>query len=233
MQPKIFYRRRLPHLTPVGASFFVTFRLADSLPQKVIQAMKLAFNRKIEALKNEKPKNHLQLIRNEKKRFFGKYDYQLDQKPFGNCALRKPEIAEIVANQLLKHDNDAYELIAYCIMPNHVHILINTEIQVTDYVEVNGRKMPFLVDEIPVNFKELHEMMRLIKGASAYYANQILGTTGTPFWQKDSYDHYIRNEKEWTNIFWYILNNPVKAGLVTNWEDWKYTYVSPKIVPSA
>ena len=228
MKPKIFYRSTLPHLTPVGASFFVTFRLADALPQNVIRVMKWELDKKIASLKEEKPKNYLQLIRDEKKRFFGKYDHQLDKQPFGGCALKKPVIAEIVANHLLKYDNDRYELIAYCIMPNHVHMLINTEIQITDYVEINGRKLPFLVDEIPENFTELHEIMRRIKGASAYSCNQELGKKGR-FWQRDSYDHYIRNEKEWTNIFWYILNNPVKAKLVNNWEDWKHTYVSPKL----
>jgi hypothetical protein len=71
--------------------------------------------------------------------------------------------------------------------------------------------------------------MKKVKGASAFYANQFLGKTGKPFWQKDSYDHYVRNEKEWQNIFWYILNNPVKAKLVDKWEDWEFSYYAPSL----
>ena len=71
--------------------------------------------------------------------------------------------------------------------------------------------------------------MKRIKGASAYYCNQYLKKTGESFWQKDSYDHYVRNEKEWSNILWYILQNSVKAALVKDWKEWNGTYLQPKI----
>ena len=112
-------------------------------------------------------------------------------------------------------------------MPNHVHILIDTAIQVVDYEMVNGKWMSHWLDDIPNNFKELDEIMRRIKGASAYYCNKLLRRTGQSFWQKDSYDHFIRNEKEWNNILNYILQNPVKAGFCQEWQDWKFTYIKP------
>jgi putative transposase len=226
MTPKIQYRSRLPHIAPIGASFFVTFRLADSLPQKVVQALKLELNDAIKQLEKDKPKNYKQLIRNEKKRFFSKYDEQLDHKPYGNCDLQKTEIATIVQEQLHRFDNDLYELVYYSIMPNHVHILIDTAIQVTEYEMIDGVATPFWSEELPKDFKELDEIMRRIKGASAYYCNKILKKTGQPFWQKDSYDHFVRNKKEWYNIINYILQNPVKAGLAKQWQDWKFTYVA-------
>jgi putative transposase len=174
MTPKIQYRSRLPHIAPIGASFFVTFRLADSLPQKVVQALKLELNDAIKQLEKDKPKNYKQLIRNEKKRFFSKYDEQLDHKPYGNCDLQKTEIATIVQEQLHRFDNDLYELVYYSIMPNHVHILIDTAIQVTEYEMIDGVATPFWSEELPKYFKELDEIMRRIKGASAYFCNKIL-----------------------------------------------------------
>ena len=224
--PKIRYKSRLPHIAPIGASFFITFRLANSLPQKIVQALKLKLQDTITQLEKDKPENYKQLIHQEKKRFFGKYDYQLDRKPYGECHLRKMEIASIVKEQLHRFDKNLYELACYCIMPNHVHILIDTAIQVCKYEFVNGKWTSYWLDDIPDSFKELDEIMRRIKGASAYYSNKLLKRIGQPFWQKDSYDHFVRNEKEWNNIFNYIIQNPVKAHLCEEWKDWKFTYVA-------
>lgn len=113
-------------------------------------------------------------------------------------------------------DRQYYDLHAYCIMPNHVHILIDTKQQLE---QINN---DFIAD-IPEGYVQLDKIMQLIKGSIARYANLALGRTGK-FWQRDSYDHYIRNEKEWQNILAYILNNPVKAGLVKDWENWPYTF---------
>ncbi len=230
MKPlKIEYRSRLPHIAPVGASFFVTFRMADALPQRIIQGLKWELEKATEQLKREKPPDYRQLILVEQKRFFGKYDYQLDVQPFGSCALKKPKITAIVKKELHRYDGDLYDLIAYSIMPNHVHILIDTVIQITDYEMIGGELMPVLMDEIPEEFEELYRIMKSIKGTSAYYANKVLGKTGITFWQKDSYDHYIRNDKEWNNIVAYILNNPVKAKFVKTWQEWEGTYLKPTL----
>ena len=105
----------------------------------------------------------------------------------------------------------------------HVHIMIDTSIQVTEYKMIDGELLPFWMEELPEEFKELYKIMKRIKGASAYFCNKALGKTGT-FWQKDSFDHFVRTEKEWHNIVKYILDNPVKAGLVEKWEDWDGSY---------
>ena len=115
-------------------------------------------------------------------------------------------------------DGDKYDLITYCIMPNHVHVLMDFSRQIVD-------KEGFYRDEIPENYTQLDKVMKLIKGGSAYEANKILGRRGT-FWQKDSYDHYVRNEKEFYNIVNYILENPVKAKLVKNTENYQHIYIA-------
>lgn len=214
---KINYQNRLPHIAPIGATFFVTFRLHDSLPRPVVESLRERMNRAIEQLKKDKPPDYQEKIKNQRKLFFKHYDQQLDRKPYGECYLRKPAVAKIVADKLHELDGDKYDLITYCIMSNHVHVLFDTSKQLVD--ENN-----FFLPEVPEDYTQLHQIMKLIKGATAYAANRLLGRKGA-FWQKDSYDHYVRNEKEFWNIVYYILRNPVKAGMVAEWKDFPYSYL--------
>ena len=218
---KTYYKNRLPHLAPVGATFFVTFRLADSLPQTIVRAMREELEARNQELKKDK-KHYKKRLYEEYKRYYAKYDHQLDDKPYGECYLRRPEIARIVADKLHEFDGDFYDLHAYCIMPNHVHMLIDTMQQLI----LPGYSIP---NEIPGNYVQLDKIMKRIKGGSARLANLALGRSDT-FWQKDSYDHFVRDEQEWRNIIAYILNNPVKAGLVEHWNAWPFTYVKADLL---
>jgi hypothetical protein len=83
-------------------------------------------------------------------------------------------------------------------MPNHVHLLIR----------------PSIAPE---------RLMKSLKGASAREANRVLGRTGEPFWQKESYDHWVRNPSELEKIRMYVEANPVKAGLVRNPQDYPWS----------
>lgn len=69
----------------------------------------------------------------------------------------------------------------------------------------------------------LAKIMHSLKRYTAYEANQILGRSGA-FWQHENYDHYVRDEAELERIIKYVINNPVKAGLVDDWKSWKWTY---------
>ena len=71
----------------------------------------------------------------------------------------------------------------------------------------------------------LADTLKRLKGRTARYSNLALGRNGS-FWHHESYDHVIRDQEEYDRIVWYTLNNPVKAGLVEKWEDWKFTFVS-------
>lgn len=213
---KIEYRNRLPHIAPIGATFFVTFRLIDALPRSVIAALRQEMEAEIRILEQEKPANYKQLIRNAHKRYFGKYDHQLDTKPYGTCYLRQPAVSTIVEDKLKEWNGKYYQLQAYCIMPNHVHVLLNFAAQIKEEDE-------YRISMASTDYKQLDDVMQLIKGGSSYQINRLLERFGK-FWAKDSYDHYVRNEREWGNIVRYILNNPVQAGLVKNWEDWRFSY---------
>ena len=215
---KIFYKNRLPHIAPIGATFFVTFRLTDSLPQHMLRALELERKQAIEHILKENPKDIEALILHQKKFFFKKLDFQLDHKKYGECFLKNPAIAQIVKDKLHELDQQLYDLVAYRIMPNHVHILIDTAFQI--------RNDPvYIRTGVPKNYVQLDNIMQLIKGSTAYYANQVLNRRGT-FWLKDSYDHYTRSGREFGNIVNYIVQNPVKARLVREWKAFPHSFVN-------
>ncbi|MDO8971312.1 MAG: hypothetical protein Q7U74_11530 [Saprospiraceae bacterium] len=218
---KTQYLNRLPHIAPIGATFFVTLRLADSLPQSFVNTLKAQLEAEITRLKKEYP-GDMKRIRDARKRNFGKYDHQLDTHPYGKCYLKQTEVAEIVATKMLKYDGSLYDLQAYSIMPNHVHVLFSMAVQVVDEQGV-------WPDEIPEDYVQLDKVMKLIKGGSSYTANRHLGRSGK-FWFKDSYDHYVRKEEERLNIASYILQNPVKAGLAKKWEAWPFNYCKSSLL---
>ncbi len=215
---KTHYRNRYPHITPLGGTFFVTFRLADSLPRSMIKSLSKEYEREIRRIQDLFPEHYKWKCYQEKKRLFGNFDRQLDKSPFGACHLGKPAVAEIVRSKLHQLDSQWYFLLAFCIMPNHVHLLIDTSLG-------KGETSP---EKEPV---PLCKIMHRIKGSTAYAINRHLKRKGT-FWQKDSYDHLVRNRLENSRIRDYILQNPVKAGLVKDWKDYRFTYASPVPAPS-
>ncbi len=73
------------------------------------------------------------------------------------------------------------------------------------------------------NYVQLHQVMKLIKGGTAYEANKILNRKGK-FWEDESFDTYIRNDKHRTNVIHYILNNPVKIGICKFWEEYPFAW---------
>jgi putative transposase len=214
---KELYRRHLPHWQPKDSLFFVTFRLAHSLPQSVLQELHIEQERTDQAIRSRSSgeQQRLELYENEK-RFFGKYDAWLDQ-----CLKESPHwlaeeaVARLVMQEIHRLDTQWVNLIVFSIMPNHVHLLIDT----AGFNQVSSTNTIGTTYQYP-----LTDTLRLLKGRTARYANQILKRTGA-FWHPESYDHVVRDEQEFERIYRYILNNPVKAHLVSAWEDWPYTCV--------
>ena len=194
----IYYERNLPHRLPPGEAVFLTFRLAGSLPREVIAQLQaeteLATNRL--ALEPD------QLYAAQKK-YFGRFDAQLARGEFGPTWLRQPEIAALVAQSLHYFDGKNYNLLCYCLMPNHVHLVVA------------------LPDEVP----PLVRTLQRLKSYTATQANKLLGLTGA-FWQSETYDHVVR-QGELERIVSYMLENPVKAGLVEDWQQWPHNYLTP------
>ena len=207
MEQKIYYQRNLPHYQPAQATFFVTYRLVDSLPLKFIERLKQEFHRERARIESNTPDEKEQeeatyLLR---KKYFGKFDNQLHKNLNEPYWLKDYGIAEIVTNSLHFLAKRYFELWAYCIMPNHVHILIT------------------LSADAPI----LYQVMQSHKGFTGMECNKILHRNGQ-FWTHESYDHVVRKD-EFGRIMTYILNNPVKAGFIDNWENWKGSYLNPKM----
>ena len=215
------YYRNLPHWQPQNGMFFVTFRLANSLPKAIVNELltELEQERTIVRNKLTSVQKEQELYRLDKK-LFGKYDDWLhkcvEESPRW---LEKDGIAQIVIREIKQLNVEGYAIFAYCLMPNHVHLL----------VELSGDERGFHTYDTGKNYFPLTDGMRMLKGRTARYCNQELGLRGA-FWHHESYDHVVRDEGELGRILNYVVGNPVKAGLVLKWEDWRYTFVNDKYI---
>ena len=126
-------------------------------------------------------------------------DRVLDHARTGPLWMKMPEIADVVEAAVLDGARrfQRYELHAYVVMANHVHLLVTPRVQ-----------MP--------------KWLAPLKGYTAHEANRLLARKGA-FWQDESYDHLVRTDREFENIRAYIENNPVSAGLVARVEDYRWT----------
>ncbi len=123
-------------------------------------------------------------------------------------------LSEIVANKIFEFDNKKYELICFCIMPNHAHLLIDTMNYSPEGIENEGTTKDYYLTDV----------LRLLKGNTSRKCNLFLNKKGT-FWQAESYDHFVRDRKELQRIINYILFNPVKANLCNKIDEWRWSYI--------
>ena len=122
----IFYERHMPHYQPHDATYAVMFRLAGSLPAEVIQQLKAEreeYRRFVSGMVDDKRRN--ELLREHAVQHFEKFHALLDEETKGPQWLKQPEVAEIVAAAMHHWDARAYEMLTYCIMPNHVHLIFS------------------------------------------------------------------------------------------------------------
>ena len=199
------YRRNLPHIQPPGATLFVTFRLAGSLPVAVLERWSEEAKARERLLASLPEGERAERRYLEDRRFFGRYDAELDSAACGPLWLREPVVAAAVVAVLRDGDGTFYDLLAYTIMPNHVHMVFTP--------------LPKGEDD----YYALPWIMHGLKRRSAWDANTALGRGGA-FWQREYYDHYARDGREVEGIIAYVLQNPVKAGLAGSWEEWRWSY---------
>lgn len=210
--PDIRYKRNLPHIHPEGYPLFITIRLADSLPLEILAELKTQRERELNSKLNVSASDRYDI----EKKHFGRYDKWLDLCEHGPRWLESEDIARIVMDKTLGMNKSRYHLHVCCIMPNHAHLLFDS--LVADQGKHKGMSAKYPVTET----------LRLLKGSTARASNLILNRNGH-FWHHESYDHFVRDEQEMERIIKYILNNPVKAGLVKEWTDWKFTYINPQL----
>ena len=185
---------RYPHWTKPGGIYAVTSRLADSVPQSKVRewmAERHDIVRTAEMLKRNLTAQELSIVR--------RLDLRLDRllnKGYGSCLLALPGVAEIVADTFMHFHKKRYRLYAWCIMPNHIHVVVQ----------------PFA----SYTLSDIHHSW---KSFTAKKANAITGRSGT-FWQSEYYDHLIRDEQDFQHAVSYTWNNPEAAG-IRNWR-WRW-----------
>ena len=210
---KPYYRRKLPHIHTPGSTLFITFRLAGSVPQVVLQQWL-----REKAVRDSQPRGTPER-EDFNRRWFAQFEDILHKAETGPTWLRDARIAEIVADSLRYRDGRVYDLLAYSVMSNHAHTVFtpfSDETSVTK--QLSSDALRYASDDKP-----LPAIMQSLKGYTAYKANRVLGRSGQ-FWDEESYDHEVRNGPELRRIIRYVLNNPVKARLVRHWSEWKWSY---------
>jgi len=189
-----FKRGKLPHWEVERGRYFVTVRLADSLPESVL----LRLREITEALaKVESCSARFSALQRQ---YFGTLERYLDVGT-GDCLLRDASAAKIILEELDALDDWQVAAPHYSVMPNHLHALL---------VPATGCEY------------SLHEIMKRLKGRSALRMRRSMGGVG-PVWQREWFDRWMRNDHEWERTVDYIRNNPVKAGLVAKWQDHPWT----------
>ena len=177
-----------PHWDVPDVYQFITFRLADSLPQQMLKQLRGDTDR-LPALKQKQLKRR-------------SIENWLDAG-LGCCVLARPEMAAAVRDSLLHYDGKRYRLIAWCVMPNHVHVLI----------------------------EPLYSLPRIVQGWKSTTTRWMLlnneklelGVPGRSLWMRDYWDRFIRNEQHFLTAIHYIHENPVKAGLCSSSEQWMWS----------
>ncbi len=200
---KLFHRGNLPHIFPEDTPIFITYNLTLNSPDKLKQLL----NNKKKIYYTNNKLTYDQVYKFEFL-LFDLYDQYLSKK-VSPCWLMQPDLADIVFDSLIFGNTKFYKLHCFCIMPNHVHVLLT--------LKKKDNVSHFLL-----------YIMQNHKRFTARKCNQILDRTGQ-FWHREYFDHYCRSDEEYNSIVWYILNNPVKAKLIENWQEWKYTWIDKSL----
>ncbi|MCC5790803.1 MAG: transposase [Opitutales bacterium] len=189
---KSFWRAQLPHWEIDGGSYFVTIRCAGSLPKNIAERAKTI----LRDLQEFEPDSEGFL--KVQRRYFQTTEKYLD-KGQGFCPFRDSRCCEVILEKLEALEGKGWNLRHFAILPNHLHVLMSTTISADPMKSVWPRW----------------------KGITARECNRILGRSG-PFWQREWFDRWMRDEMNTQKTIKYIRQNPVKAGLVKNWEDYPW-----------
>ena len=181
----------LPHWHQAGKVQFITFRLVDSLPAQVIGELRATIE--------EFNKIHPKPWSTEVKRLYwntvGPVEESLLDKGHGSCLLKDKIVRDPLSDAILHYDGGEWNVMAYVIMPNHVHLLVQ------------------LIGEKP-----LDKLMKSVKMYAANRINKTIGRRGS-LWQKESFDRLVRNHEELKHYIIYIVNTHSKVGrsLIQKW----------------
>jgi putative transposase len=207
MERAVIRRRDLPHWDVPNAPYFVTTCLEGSIPAQGLLELAQFRNK---TYKQERPKEQTKESWQVLcwKKTFVQTEHWLDEAPA--CRhLEDAALAAQVVDSLFHFAGERYDLFAYVVMPSHIHWLF--------------QPLPAWVESLKDKRRTPRE--RIVYSVNRFTAtacNRLLKKKG-PFWQKESYDHWVRDHEEMKRIIRYIEENPVKAGLVADPHEWRFS----------
>ncbi len=206
---------KIPHDPITQAPVHITYRLLGSIPKSIEEQLKLRRDKALSEMEAEimrLPEAHRVQERHRRKFLIeGKYELKLEdalhQAAVDNpMFLAKEGVSEIIINSWLFLRASGLYIYAICVMSNHVHLIVRA---------ADG------VEEVPIG-----SIIGRHKSFTAHKINDLLVRGEQSVWNRIYFDRRIRTGK-FNTVMWYVLNNPVKAGLVKHWSDWAGTYLNP------
>lgn len=209
-------RGYMPHVDGEELIQHVSYHLADSMAQEALEQMSAELKSLPPMLRDAQ----------KEKRIAAYID-----AGYGSCVLRVPEIAEMVQNAFLLFHGERYHLHAWCVMPNHVHVLFQVKAGwtmskiVASWKSYTGRKISEYVKRATLERGEPTVGFVGLQPGKVNEAKLELGEPRktSPIWHREYWDRYIRDHAHYVNVVKYIHENPVKAKLVANASDWKWS----------
>ena len=188
-----FYKRHLPHWRQAGGTYFVTFRLADSIPQEQLRSLQRW--REIWERQHPEPRSD-----NDWHHFAKEITTRTERfldKGYGECVFKHVNCSGEMSKSLRHFQQERYHTSCFCVMYNHVHLVMK-----------------------PLGEYELEDILDSAKGFVSRKVNTLLGRRGQ-LWEQESYDRIIRDEEHLYKVIQYIGNNPMRAGYPRNtWVRW-------------
>jgi putative transposase len=187
------YHRHLPHWRQGGATYFVTFRLGDALPQEKLSFLKRLRDDWEQTHPAPRSAEDWEILARD---LFRYEDAWLDEG-CGACYFRNPKLAAHLEEALLHFQNERYHVSCWVVMPNHCHMVMR-----------------------PFDDWKLETILQGVKGVVAHRINASLGVVGS-LWQDESYDRIVRDEEHLWRVVQYVGRNPARACLSRNtWRRW-------------
>ena len=187
-----FWRGRLPHWEVAEGRYFVTIHLAGAIPQQGLDRIH-TLAVKCGTLAEYRKDEQLQLQR----RIYAEMEAWLDRAEYVTH-LRRPEVAHMIVESITFRHGRTWNVLEYVVMPSHLHLFF-------EMIETG-----------------LKNSLEQFKRWTGHRAAKLLDVGAERFWQDEWFDHWSRSDEEDEKIVQYIRQNPVKARLVSKYQDWAY-----------
>ena len=186
-EARYWHRGYLPHIEVIGVPMFLTWNLIDAIPDNLRRQARIIANDE-------------QVAEKRRLRYIAMLE-KIADRGYGSCLLRQPANAQVVANTLRHWDGERYQLHSWCVMPNHVHVVLTI---------ASGQRLDSLI------------------GSWKKYSSARIDHRqhGPSLWHREYFDRFARSSSDTERWSRYTINNPSKAGL----HDWPWVYPDPRAV---